>query len=194
VPPVVVGNQPDVTGRSAAVHVLPRSLDVEQERGERRGPVRADDPEPAPDDVARAQRGAIAEPEVGPELEDHLTAVILETPRLGEGRTQLESGVDRCQRFEELADQRAALRIAGERRVERRRAAGQDARGGGIGRDRRGRPACTGEQGDEQDRDPAAHRAEYTGDPRRTRFAAGHGMRPRRTHIAGGTMPEPRGL
>ena len=59
-------------------------------------------------------------------MERQLPPVVAETPRFGEGRADLEVGIEARERLEELGRDRGTARIALGGRIERRRAAGQD--------------------------------------------------------------------
>ena len=100
--------------------------------------VGVDDPEPAANDVTGTQRGAVAEPQIGAEVEHDPQATLLDTPRLGERRSELERLVDSREGLEELGDHSRALRVTAGGRIEHGRRADGDPRGavGGAG----GRP------------------------------------------------------
>ena len=132
-------------------------------------------------------------------MEDDPTPAVLDPPRFGEGRPQLEGLVERRQRLEELRDERRTARVTGGGRVQARREAQGDP-GGAVALRGRGLRAGAGEQrageqGDEQG-GPAQHRPEYTGDTRlgpcgrvpgapAGAHGAGQEMRPRRPHRRG---------
>ena len=168
----VVGMEADRGGvmrRPAQVGI--GSGDVQRDRRERRGMSRIDQAQPAPDDVRRSQRAAIREGQVRPEMERDLPSAVGELPRCGQGRTDLEVRVERCQRLEQLGRDGRAAGVALGGRIERGRLAGQDPHG--TVRGGRCRPPTRGEQRREHDEsDQAAHRREYrAGRPKGLRAA-----------------------
>ncbi len=127
-------------GRPAR-EVIRRAGHDRHQRGERRRRRWIDDPQPAADDVAGAQRRAVGEGQVRPEGEDDPSPVLLDPPRLRERGPQLEVGIERGQRLVELGDDGRGPAIALGGRIER---GGLDPPGSGrCGRTRR-RSARTG--------------------------------------------------
>ena len=180
------------------------TLDVDDERGQRRGRLRVDDPEPAALHVRGAQRAAVGEGQVRTHVERDLAAAVGEGPRRGQCRLEVQVGVVGRQRLEELGHDRRAAGVTLDRRIERIGRAGQDL-------DRPIRPcrgrrrACPDQrrkQGQaEEHGEGATHRAEYTfgsvGGPFRRHPPAMSGPLAARyracnealqVHTAGGTM------
>ncbi len=157
----IVGVEPDRRGVGrSAVEVGVGALDAEDQRGQRRGMRRVDQPQPAAGDVRGTQRAPVGEGQVRSHVERHLLPAIPELPRFGQRGTDLEIGVEAGQRLEQLGGDGGAARVALGRGVERRRRSGQDP--DRLVGARAGRPRA----GDEQRRkreegEESAHRAEY---------------------------------
>ncbi len=81
---------------------------------------------PAVDDVGGRERRPVAEREPVAQGEHDAGAVVLDRPRLGEGRPDRQRGIDGGQRLVQLADVGGAAQVAVMGGIDRRRGAGED--------------------------------------------------------------------